>query len=158
MRRVVLWSIKSSCEVCPVTLEYIYISTHSRKHETRRMFPWVNLPIHKLHQSAQSDYGTSKSKSHIPPVLVAQQSVMITDNLHPIITSQKIKREILINPFRTAVPFWGRITYSLTGVSPKWDCGSKRVKRHSEGSTIKAIFRAILALKNKVFPASSFQI
>ena len=27
--------------------------------------------------------------------------------------------------FRTAVPFWGQSTWSLTGLSPKWDCGSK---------------------------------
>ena len=33
----------------------------------------------------------------------------------------------LLNPFRTAVPFWGQSTWSLTGLSPKWDCGSKGV-------------------------------
>ena len=32
-----------------------------------------------------------------------------------------------LNPFRTAVPFWGQTTSSLTGLSPKRDCGSKRV-------------------------------
>ena len=32
-----------------------------------------------------------------------------------------------VNPFRTAVPFWGQITYNLTGLSPKWDCGSRGV-------------------------------
>ena len=30
---------------------------------------------------------------------------------------------------RTAVPFWGQTTQNLTGLSPKWDCGSKGVKR-----------------------------
>ena len=32
-----------------------------------------------------------------------------------------------INPFRTAVPLWGQITWNLSGLSPKRDCGSKRV-------------------------------
>ena len=30
--------------------------------------------------------------------------------------------------FRTAVPFWWQTTWNLTGMSPKRDCGSKRVK------------------------------
>ena len=34
----------------------------------------------------------------------------------------------LLSPSRTAVPFGGQITYNLTGLSPKRDCGSKRVK------------------------------
>ena len=29
-----------------------------------------------------------------------------------------------LNPFRTAVPFWGQTTRSLTGLSPERDCGS----------------------------------
>ena len=33
-----------------------------------------------------------------------------------------------VNPFRTAVPFWGQSTWSLTGLSPKRGCGSKGVK------------------------------
>ena len=32
-----------------------------------------------------------------------------------------------INPFRTAVPFWGQSTWNLTGLSPQRDCGSKIV-------------------------------
>ena len=31
-------------------------------------------------------------------------------------------------PFRTAVSFWGtKLLKNLTGLSPKWDCGSKRL-------------------------------
>ena len=37
----------------------------------------------------------------------------------------------MLNPFRTAVPFWGQTTWNLNGLSPKPDCGSKRVKAHS---------------------------
>ena len=33
-----------------------------------------------------------------------------------------------INPFRTAVPFWGQSTWNLSGMSQQRDCGSKRVK------------------------------
>ena len=33
-----------------------------------------------------------------------------------------------INPFSTAVPFWGHTTQNLTGLSPRRDCNSKRVK------------------------------
>ena len=35
----------------------------------------------------------------------------------------------LINPFRTAVPFWGQTTQILSNLSPKWDCGPKRVNK-----------------------------
>ena len=33
-----------------------------------------------------------------------------------------------LNPFWTAVPFWGQITYNLSELSPKRDCSSKGVK------------------------------
>ena len=45
----------------------------------------------------------------------------------PSITSTRYA--LLNNPFRTAVPFWGQTTWTLTGLSPKRDCGSKSVKR-----------------------------
>ena len=37
------------------------------------------------------------------------------------------KKRPVVGPVRTAVPFWGRITYNLTYLSPKRACGSKRV-------------------------------
>ena len=36
---------------------------------------------------------------------------------------------LLINPFRTAVPFCGETTQISSSLSPKRDCGSKRVER-----------------------------
>ena len=36
---------------------------------------------------------------------------------------------VALNPFRTAVPFWGQTTWKWSRVSPKRDCGSKRVNR-----------------------------
>ena len=42
--------------------------------------------------------------------------------------------EETLNPFRTAVPFTGQTTQTLSGVSPKRDCGSKGVKRHARDS------------------------
>ena len=33
----------------------------------------------------------------------------------------------IFNTFRTAAPFWGKLTLSLTGLSPKRDCAFKRV-------------------------------
>ena len=33
-----------------------------------------------------------------------------------------------VNPFRTAVPFWGQTTQISSSFDPKQDCGSKRVK------------------------------
>ena len=48
-----------------------------------------------------------------------------------------------LSPLRTAVPFWGQITYNLTGLSPKRDCGSKRFKpsasavRYGPGSDVR---------------------
>ena len=38
----------------------------------------------------------------------------------------------LINPFRTAVPFWGQTIQSPSTLSPKRDCGSKGVKRDTD--------------------------
>ena len=35
---------------------------------------------------------------------------------------------LFLNPFRTAVPFWGQITSKLSELSPKRDCGSKGVR------------------------------
>ena len=32
-----------------------------------------------------------------------------------------------VNPFRTAVPFWGQTRQILSSLSPKRDCGRKRV-------------------------------
>ena len=37
---------------------------------------------------------------------------------------------LILTPFRTAVPFWGQTTWSLSGLSPKRGCGSKKVKPH----------------------------
>ena len=34
-------------------------------------------------------------------------------------------------PFSTAVPFWGQTAWTLSDLSPKRDCGSKRVKEHN---------------------------
>ena len=40
-----------------------------------------------------------------------------------------------LNPFRTAVPFWGQTTQFSSSLSPKRDCGcSKGVKAHQEGT------------------------
>ena len=35
-----------------------------------------------------------------------------------------------LNPFTTAVPFWGQSARILSNLSPNRDCGSKRVKHH----------------------------
>ena len=40
------------------------------------------------------------------------------------------KITLYFNPFRTAVPFWGQTTRNLSGLSPKRDCGSKRVNQY----------------------------
>ena len=49
-------------------------------------------------------------------------------------------RKLGYNPFRTAVPFWEQITWNLSGLSPKRDCGSKRVKKNGSvvNSTLKS--------------------
>ena len=38
----------------------------------------------------------------------------------------------VINPFRTAVPFWGQSSQISSSFVPKRDCGSKGVKLRSE--------------------------
>ena len=41
-----------------------------------------------------------------------------------------LREHDLLDPFRTAVPFWGQSTQNLTDLSPKRDCSlNKRVKR-----------------------------
>ena len=41
----------------------------------------------------------------------------------PHVRESRAKR---VNPFRTAVPFWGQTTLILSKLSPKRDCGPKR--------------------------------
>ena len=50
-----------------------------------------------------------------------------------------------LNPFRSAVPFWGQITHNLTGLSPKRDCspegvnsypGRRSYRQRSSGQTV----------------------
>ena len=40
-----------------------------------------------------------------------------------------------VNPFRTAVPLWGQTTQISSSLSPKRDCGSKRVNRQQVPSS-----------------------
>ena len=40
----------------------------------------------------------------------------------------------LLNPFRTAVLFGDKTTWNLSGLSPKRDCGSKRVNAVKKGN------------------------
>ena len=42
--------------------------------------------------------------------------------------SGKKTPQVVVNPFRTAVPFWGQPTQILSKLSPKRDCSSERVK------------------------------
>ena len=44
------------------------------------------------------------------------------------VDSSRPRTLVDINPFRTAVPLWGQTAWNLTGLPPKWDCGSKGVK------------------------------
>ena len=56
-----------------------------------------------------------------------------------------------VNPFRTAVPFWGKNTWNLTGLSPKRDRGSKRVKLPTSvdaSKYISSIYRAYGVLRS----------
>ena len=49
---------------------------------------------------------------------------------HPTVPSVECSIRIIfnVNPFRTAVPFWGQTTWNLSGLSPQRDRGSKGVK------------------------------
>ena len=47
-----------------------------------------------------------------------------------------------VNPFRTAVPFWGQTPQILSDVSPKRDRGPKRAKaRYREASVWHSVWR-----------------
>ena len=48
---------------------------------------------------------------------------------------------ILVNLFRTAVPFWGQNTWNLNDLSLKRDCGPKRVEdpRHPDKMSVKEV-------------------
>ena len=54
--------------------------------------------------------------------------------------------EAYFNPFRTAVPFGGQITQNLRRVSPKRDCGSKRVNYfpNIDTNSINCSFRILM--------------
>ena len=41
---------------------------------------------------------------------------------------RRIIRRFHLDPFRTAVPFWGQTRLILSSLSPKRDCGPKRIK------------------------------
>ena len=47
---------------------------------------------------------------------------------HTNIYTSTPQRENVINPSRAVVPIWGQTTEILNGLSPKWDCCSKKVK------------------------------
>ena len=49
-------------------------------------------------------------------------------NLHDFSRTYFLVWIFLLNPFRTAVLFWGQITRILSSLSPKRDRGPKRVK------------------------------
>ena len=50
-----------------------------------------------------------------------------------------------LNPFRTAVPFWGQTTWKLSCLSPKRDCGSKRVKCYYVGFRVASSLSQMLS-------------
>ena len=53
--------------------------------------------------------------------------VMTADHLRRLVdTTVSPRAPLFLNPFRTAVPFWGQSTQSSSSLSPKRDCGSKR--------------------------------
>ena len=63
-------------------------------------------------------------------VLVAS-GVEISRWVYLIYNCKCIRRVLIgigLNPFITAVPFWGQTTWNLSGFPPKRSCGSKRVK------------------------------
>ena len=68
-----------------------------------------------------------------------------------------------LNPFRTAVPFWGQTTQISSSVSPKRDSGSKRVKAcsisydcqshhlYSYSSSSINVFEPVVRIRTRVF-------
>ena len=52
--------------------------------------------------------------------------------LGPTIAVEDQKLLVQINPFRTAVPFWGQTSQKISKLSPKRDWGSKGVKMNHQ--------------------------
>ena len=69
----------------------------------------------------------------------ARREIAITPGA--IAAAKTICDRVFLNPFRTAVPFWGQITQKLTGLSPKRDCGSEGVKREVVSPLAKILYR-----------------
>ena len=47
--------------------------------------------------------------------------------------AKKRYRQWVVNPFRTAVPFWGQTTRISSSLSPKRECSPKRLLKASRG-------------------------
>ena len=54
-----------------------------------------------------------------------------------------------INPFRTAVPFWGHTALKLNGLSPKRDCGSRKSSFYPSTSSTTSVHADSAILLNR---------
>ena len=87
----------------------------------------------------RSYHALSPNESHITPATVGMFSafrLVLAPPFHSFLDVQNwgrwerkpTSRCLRVNPFRTAVPFWGQRTQIPSSLSPKRDCGSKWVK------------------------------
>ena len=94
--------------------------------------------------SAQRQHGQDRVEPVRAARLLASTTVRISNRGICIVPQSRsalscsghfYRRQVFPPPFlqkvfrTTAVPFWGQTTWNLTALSPKRDCGSKRVKR-----------------------------
>ena len=107
-----------------------------RKQETQ---PWGSILVYSRPLCSRRECTNiiNNNKYH-NTVVVPICSRMLTTNKRDFITtfpargahtttSLVSRHPSVLNPFRTAVPFWGRTTSNLSGLSPKRDCGTNRV-------------------------------
>ena len=60
-----------------------------------------------------------------------------------------------MNPFSTAVPFWGRTIHISSSLSPKRDCGPKRVSSHQMKESVVTLSKVLEPYEEK-YPKNPF--
>ena len=61
-------------------------------------------------------------------------------------------KTIVLNPFRPAVPFWGRTPLILSSLSPKRDCGPKRAINSNSFSTAVPLWGQTTLILRSLYP------
>ena len=88
-----------------------------RKQDKKKLIIWLPL---SLRQKTPAQVGTSSSSKPLCGILNL--------SAFPAIIEKRRRGACSLHPLRTVVPFWGQTTQIPSVLSPKRDCGTKRLK------------------------------